>query len=110
VSTGWRSERIRTSGPCVPRPVALARCRLASWSTPRHDAGRSKRRSDAPALLHQVGFPILIEKDGTGRKLIIAGTLDDRSQIKPEVNLFCEQAPSWVEMPKDTENLPRYFP
>jgi hypothetical protein len=55
------------------------------------------------------GSPILIEKDGTGRKLIMAGTLDDKSQFKPEVSLFCEQAPSWVEMPRDTENLPRYY-
>jgi hypothetical protein len=30
----------------------------------------------------------------------MAATLDDKSQFKPEVSLFCEQAPSWVEMPK----------
>jgi hypothetical protein len=55
------------------------------------------------------GSPILIEKDGTGRMLLMAGTLDDKSQFKPVTSLFCEQAPSWVEMPKDTENLPRYW-
>ena len=37
------------------------------------------------------------------------GTLDDKSQFKPVTSLFCEQAPTWVEMPKDTENLPRYY-
>ena len=35
-------------------------------------------------------FPILFEKDGTGRKLFMAGTLlDGKSQFKPEVSLFC---------------------
>jgi hypothetical protein len=55
------------------------------------------------------GSPIMIDKDGTGRKLIMAGTLDDKSQFKPVVSLFCEQAPSWVVMPTDTQNLPRYY-
>ena len=55
------------------------------------------------------GSPIMIDKDGTGRKLIMAGTLDDKSLFKPKTSLFCEQAPSWVVMPADTENLPRYY-
>jgi hypothetical protein len=41
------------------------------------------------------GSTILLEKDGTGRKMIVAGTLDDKSLFKPVVNLFCEQAPAW---------------
>ncbi len=45
----------------------------------------------------------------TGRKAIMACTLDDKSQFKPVTSLFCEQAPSRIEMPKDTENLPRYY-
>jgi hypothetical protein len=55
------------------------------------------------------GSPIMIDKDGTGRKLIMAGTLDDKSLFRPVTNLFCEQAPGWVEMPKGTEQLPRYY-
>ena len=39
----------------------------------------------------------------------MAGTLDDNSQFKPTISLFCEQAPSWVVMPTDTENLPHYY-
>ena len=55
------------------------------------------------------GSPILIEKDGTGRILLMSGTLDDKSQFKPVVSLFCEQAPEWVAMPEGIEKLPRYF-
>ena len=58
---------------------------------------------------NRCGSPIMIDKDGTGRKLIMAGTLDDKSLFKPKTSLFCEQAPSWVVMPADTENLPRYY-
>ena len=52
---------------------------------------------------------MFIEKDGTGRTLVMAGTLDDKSLFKPAISLFCEQAPSWVVMPADTENLQRYY-
>jgi hypothetical protein len=55
------------------------------------------------------GSPILIEKDGTGRMLILAGTMDDKSVFKPVVGLFCEQAPEWVAMPEGIRKLPRYF-
>ena len=33
--------------------------------------------------------------------LIMAGSLDDKSQFKPTVSVFCEQAPSWVVMPTE---------
>jgi len=52
---------------------------------------------------------------GSGREFggreegLIAGTLDDKSLFKPVISLFCEQAASWVEMPKETQNLPRYY-
>ena len=55
------------------------------------------------------GSTILLEMDGTGRKMIMAGTLDDKSLFKPVVNLFYEQAPAWVVMPEGTEKLPRYY-
>ncbi len=55
------------------------------------------------------GSPIVIDKDGTGRMLIMAGTLDDKSLFKPEVSLFCDSAAPWVVMPADCQNLPRYY-
>jgi len=55
------------------------------------------------------GSTILLEKDGTGRTLIMAGTLDDKSLFRPVINLFCEQAPEWVVMPEGTEKLQRYY-
>jgi hypothetical protein len=55
------------------------------------------------------GTPITINWDNTGKILMMAGTLDDRTLFKPQIGLFCDSAPPWVVMPKDTENLPRYL-
>ncbi|HXT78252.1 MAG TPA: GFA family protein [Acetobacteraceae bacterium] len=55
------------------------------------------------------GSSMTIHKDGTGRMLIMAGTLDDKSLFTPEVNLFCDFAPAWVTMPANCENHARYF-
>jgi len=52
----------------------------------------------------------MLERPGTGRALIMAGTLDDKAQFKPEAGLFCEQAPAWVEMVKECQNFPRSYP
>jgi hypothetical protein len=40
--------------------------------------------------------------------MILAGTLDDTSFVKPTMNIFCESAQSWVQMSTDTENFPGY--
>jgi hypothetical protein len=56
------------------------------------------------------GSTILLEKDGTARMMIMAGTPDDKSMFRPVVNLFCEQVPAWVVMPEGTEKLPRDYP
>jgi len=55
------------------------------------------------------GTPIILEREGAARTLIAAGTLDDTSNVKPSVNLFCASAQSWVPITSDTENLPGYF-
>jgi hypothetical protein len=78
---------------------------MSTFTMPGGQSGEAMHRR----FCTKCGSPILIEKDGTGRKLIMAGTLDDKSQFKPTISLFCEQAPSWVVMPTQTENLPRYY-
>jgi hypothetical protein len=61
-------------------------------ASPRHCEGGLSSRGTEPA-----------------ENLLWQGTLDDKSQFKPTISLFCEQAPSWVVMPTDTENLPRNY-
>ena len=35
------------------------------------------------------------------------GTLDDTSKVKPEVQLWCESAQSWVRISEETRNFAR---
>jgi hypothetical protein len=66
---------------------------MSAFTMPGGQSGDAMHRR----FCSKCGSPILIEKDGTGRKLFMAGTLlDGKSQFKPEVSLFCEQAPSWA--------------
>jgi hypothetical protein len=88
-----------------PSDAVVVTGELATFTTPGGQSGDPMHRRFCP----KCGSPILIEKDGSGRKLLMAGTLDDKSLFKPVVSLFCEQAPAWVVMPVDTENLPRYY-
>jgi hypothetical protein len=92
------------SGMAFPADSVVITGEMTTYTMPGGSGEPMNRR-----FCTRCGSPIMIDKDGTGRKLIMAGTLDDKSQFKPVVSLFCEQAPSWVVMPTDTQNLPRYY-
>jgi hypothetical protein len=92
------------SGMAFPADSVVITGEMTTYTMPGGSGEPMNRRFCA-----RCGSPIMIDKDGTGRKLIMAGTPDDKSQFKPVVSLFCEQAPSWVVMPTDTQNLPRYY-
>jgi hypothetical protein len=94
------------SGLAVPSEAVSITGVMSTFTMPGGQSGEAMHRR----FCTNCGSPILIEKDGTGRRLIMAGTLDDKSQFKPTISFFCEQAPSWVVMPADTENLPGYYP
>jgi hypothetical protein len=92
------------SGMAFPADSVVVTGEMTTFPKPGGNGEPMNRR-----FCTRCGSPIMIDKTGTGRKLIMAGTLDDKAQFKPVVSLFCEQAPSWVVMPKDTQKLPRYF-
>ena len=59
---------------------------MSAFTMPGGQSGDAMHRR----FCSKCGSPILFEKDGTGRKLFMAGTLlDGKSQFKPEVSLFC---------------------
>lgn len=93
------------SGIAFPADSVVVTGPMTTFTMPGGQSGEPMNRR----FCNRCGSPIMIDKDGTGRKLIMAGTLDDKSLFKPKTSLFCEQAPSWVVMPADTENLPRYY-
>ena len=93
------------SGIAFPADSVVVTGPTTTFTMPGGQSGEPMNRR----FCTRCGSPIMIDKDGTGRKLIMAGTLDDKSLFRPRTSLFCEQAPSWVVMPADTENLPRYY-
>ena len=68
------------------------------------DSGRKKTGSFCPRCgsmltIYAEGFP--------GMTLIMGGTLDDTSWLKPTIQLFCDSAQPWVAISRDTKNHPR---
>jgi hypothetical protein len=93
------------SGMAFPADGVTVTGTMTTFTMPGGQSGEPMHRR----FCTKCGSPMFIEKDGTGRTLLMAGTLDDKSLFKPAISLFCEQAPSWVVMPADTENLQRYY-
>jgi hypothetical protein len=56
------------------------------------------------------GSPVTVEREGSPRVLLFAGTLDDTGFVKPTANIFCESAQSWVALSPDVPNFPKYPP
>jgi len=68
------------------------------------DSGRKKEQRFCP----RCGSAVFIEAEGfPGMILIMGGTLDDTSWLKPTMNLFCDSAQPWVAITKETKNFAR---
>ena len=88
----------------VPREAVAITGNLKTYTAPGGTSGEPMHRHFCPTC----GSPVIIEKEGSPRIMILAGTLDDTSFVKPTMNIFCESAQSWVQMSTDTENFPGY--
>lgn len=62
------------------------------------------RTGDAVYVLRKFcgdcGSPIVSELTGPGILAVKAGTLDDRSGVKPTMQVWCEEQQPWVELPE----------
>ena len=68
------------------------------------DSGRKRTRSFCPCC----GSMLTIEAEGfPGMTLIMGGTLDDTSWLRPTIQLFCDSAQPWVPISHDTKNHAR---
>jgi hypothetical protein len=88
----------------VPREAVTITGNLTTYTEPGGTSGEPLHRRFCP----DCGSPILLEREGSPRVLITAGTLDDTSIVKPDRNIFCESAQSWVTLSPDMRNFPRY--
>jgi hypothetical protein len=90
----------------VPRDSITVKGSLNTYTEPGGTSGEPMHRHFCP----NCGSPIIIEREGSPRVVVMAGTLDDTSFVKPTMNIFCESAQSWVPMSSDAQNFPRYHP
>ena len=68
------------------------------------DSGRKKTGNFCP----RCSSMLTIEAEGfPGMTLIMGGTLDYTSWLKPTIQLFCDSAQPWVAISRDTKNHPR---
>jgi hypothetical protein len=51
------------------------------------------------------GSPVYLERENAGRVLIMAGTLNDTSFVRPGKILFCASAQEWLQ---DQANIPSF--
>ena len=70
------------------------------------DSGKSVRRS----FCSNCGSPYMVEYEVTPDfRVIMAGTLDDKTLIKPEWNIYTDSKQGWLELPPHLKNFARGF-
>lgn len=79
---------------------------LRTYTEPGGQSGEPFHRRFCP----DCGTPVVWQREGAPRMLILAGTLDDTSLFQPTLSIFCESARPWVKVSADTVNHPRYYP
>ena len=70
------------------------------------DSGKSVRRS----FCSNCGSPYMVEYEVTPDfRVIMAGTLDDKTLIKPEWNIYTDSKQGWLELSPHLKNFDRGF-
>ncbi len=68
------------------------------------DSGRKKNCKFCP----RCGSPVFVEAEGfPGMALIMGGTLDDTSWLKPTMALFCDSTLPWLAITHEMKGFPR---
>jgi hypothetical protein len=87
-------------GVSVPADSVKSEGKLAKHSEAGGTTGRRVNRHFCPAC----GSSVLLEIETTDRIYIMAGTLDDSSNLKPIRAIFCDEKQPWLPLP---EGLPQ---
>jgi hypothetical protein len=68
------------------------------------DSGKALLRRFCP----ECGSSLFYEAEGMpGLVMVLTGTLDDASWVKPAVQIFCDSAQPWVELGGEMQRFPR---
>ena len=87
----------------VPNEIFSVQGKLQTF-TIAGDSGRRKKSKFCP----RCGSVVVIEAEGfPGMALIMGGTLDDTSWLKPTMALFGDSAQPWLAITHDMKRFPR---
>jgi len=90
----------------MPRESVAVTGVLSTYTQAGGTSGEPFHRRFCPGC----GTPMLWEREGSPRVIILAGTLDDAGVFKPTENLFCDSAQDWLPLPPDMAQHQTYPP
>ena len=68
------------------------------------DSGKTLHRRFCP----ECGSSIMTEVEGgSGFAIVMAGSLDDPSWVKPTMEIYCDSAQPWVELSGERQRFPK---
>ena len=88
----------------VPAEAVRFTGTLKTYTLPGGTTGKPLHRRFCP----ECGSHVVAQAEGSPRVVLMAGTLDDTTFVRPTSNMFCEEAQSWVPMAPGMRNFPRY--
>ena len=87
----------------VPTPALSVQGALKTFDD-RGDSGRTVHRRFCP----ECGSAITTERQARpDTTIVMAGTLDDASWLKPTMEIFCDSAQPWVSLGGDRQRFPK---
>ena len=87
----------------LPTPALNVQGTLQTF-TGRGDSGKATYRRFCP----ECGSTLIDEAEVMPNvTMIMAGTLDDASWVKPGIEIFCDSARQWVELGGDRQRFPK---
>lgn len=87
----------------LPQPALNVQGDLKSFSD-RGDSGQTLYRRFCP----ECGSSVMDEAEAMpGMVMILTGTLDDSSWVKPQMEIFCDSAQPWVKLEGEYRRFPK---
>jgi hypothetical protein len=87
----------------LPQPALSVQGDLKTYND-RGDSGKSLYRRFCP----ECGSSIMDEAEAMpGMVMILSGTLDDASWVKPTLEIFCDSAQPWVNLQGEQRRFPK---
>jgi len=90
----------------LPKPMLSVQGPVKTF-TGRGDSGKATHRLFCP----ECGSPLIDEAEVMPDiAMILAGTLDDASWVKPGMEIYCDSAQPWVSLSGERQRFPKMPP